>query len=281
MERLKTRWKLQIGILAFVILIGLAFFVLYHYYDNYTDWEQFYSLVAPNYKNPSSVEGFVNPPWTLVFVLHGFLPLKISNVINLLINIIILGLAIRKVSGGWVGILLTFTCPLFLDLARVNSIDWIPLLGFLLPTAWGLPLIAVKPQTLGMSALIKWKKERFSWKVLTPLVTVVIASFLIWGNWIKPHSYSFFMKPWNFSFWPLSIPLGLYVLYKAYKENDEILAAVSTPLFFPYIAPYSLVGLIALLSGKHKKIALVVYIVMYWYLVVEARRMGLLNGLFS
>jgi len=221
------------------------------------------------------VPGYINPPWAALLVLFGLFPLRLSNAINFLINVIVLFLLIKKVNGGWLGIILCFTSPFFWDLARVNPIDWIPVLGFILPTAWGLPLMAAKPQTLGAAAIVKWKNEKFKLTTLIPLGIVVAASFLIWGNWLPQGTNLLINKDWNFSFWPISIPLGIYVFYHAYKNSDEILAGAATPLLVPYIAPYSLACLIGLLSGKHKKLAITIYIVSVWYFFVEYRRLFL------
>jgi hypothetical protein len=267
-----------ISIFIMAVSITVTAYALYCFYpSSYNDWIHWFSKLAANLSNPMNVEGFVNPPWTALFVLYGFLPIRISNVINLMINIVVLFLAIRYVHGGWSGILLTFTCPLFLEMARVNPIDWIPLLGFLLPTMWGLPLMAVKPQTLGAAILIKWKKENFQVKPVIPLIVVVILSFIVWGFWIPGGAGSLINQAWNFSFWPVSIPLGVYVLYKAWKEDDEILAGASSALFLPYIAPYSIVCLLSILSGKHKKIAIGLYFIIWWYMMVEGRKLGVIT----
>ena len=272
---LKTNKLFSIAV--FVLALAMMAFIFYRFFPPLeNDWMRFYSKLTANLSYPNHVPGYVNPPWAALLVPYGLLPIRISNVINLLLNIAVLFFAIRKVNGGWLGILLTFTSPLFFDLARVNPIDWIPLLGFLLPTAWGLPLMAIKPQTLGASMLIKWKNENYKIKPLIPLIVVVILSFLVWGFWINKEAVSFTNKPWNFSFWPLSIPLGIYVLYKAWKEGDELLTGASTALLVPYIAPYSIACIISILSGKYKKIAIALYLISWWYVMVEGRRLGLI-----
>lgn len=262
--------------IAFSILIFIGIFILLlRFYSEQNDWKTFFSPIASNIANPNNVPGFVNPPWTSILLIYGVLPLKYSNAINILINVTVLLFAIKKVNGGWIGILLTFTSPLFLDMARVNPIDWIPLLGFILPPAWGFPLMAIKPQTLGASMLVKWKMKKFKFSILIPLIIITISSFLVWGNWFSHDAFTLINKPWNFSFWPLGIPIGLYLFYRAYKNEDEILAGVSTYFLIPYVAPYSMVCLLAIMSGRYKKYAFVLYVASYWFLIVESRRMGL------
>lgn len=264
-------------ILISLIALCFLFLLLYQYYgDNRNDWEHFFSQVILNIQAPNKIDGFYNPPWIALLLVYGLLPLKISNVLNLLLNIGMLLWAINKVKGGWLGVLITFTSPLFFDMARVNPIDWIPLLGFLLPPIWGFPLMAIKPQTLGASMLIKWKHENFKIKPLVPLVLVILGSFVIWGNWLNiQKTVSIMDAPQNFSFWPLGIPVGLWLLFYAWKADDEVLAGAATYLLIPYVAPYSMVCLLALLSGKHKKVAIALYLGFIWFAVVEARRTGI------
>lgn len=260
--------------LTLLVSAASVFLLLYRYYPDHSDWTLFYSKLTRNILHPMQVNGYVNPPWASLLTVYGLLPLRVSNVINMMINMVVLLLLIRKVKGGWAGILLTFTSPLFWDMGRVNPIDWIPVLGFILPPAIGFPLMAVKPQTLGAAAIVKWKNMKFKFAPLIPLIVVVAVSFVIWGNWLPKDTGELISTAWNFSFWPVSIPLGGYVFYRAYKEGDEILAGAATPLLVPYIAPYSLVSIIALLSGKYRKIAIAIYIFSIWYFMIEYRRLA-------
>jgi hypothetical protein len=247
-----------ISIALIFVALSVLFLVLYHYYgDNHNDWEHYFCHVFASLRAPNQVEGFINPPWTALLLGYGLFSLKISNVINLLLNISMLLWAVYKVKGGWLGIFLTFTSPLFFDMSRVNPIDWIPLLGFLLPPMWGFPLMVTKPQTLGAAMLIKWKQGKFSIKTILPLVLIIGSSFLIWGNWVNlSETRSILNTSHNFSMWPFGIPFGIGLLTYAWKNNDDILAGASTYLLIPYFAPYSIVCLLALLSGKHKKLLL-------------------------
>ncbi|MPM28845.1 hypothetical protein SDC9_75376 [bioreactor metagenome] len=274
---LRGHWQQIFKVFVFSLAFAALFIVLYIYYgDNQNDWQRYFSQVFAHIQAPNKVEGFFNPPWTALLLAYGLLPLKISNVIKLLLNICMLLWAVFKVKGGWLGIVLTFITPLFFDMARVNPIDWIPLLGFLLPPIWGFPLMVTKPQTLGAAMLIKWKMEKFSLKPLIPLAIIIGGSFLIWGNWVNIKGpVSVLDTPQNFSFWPLGIPFGIILLIYSWRTNDELLAGASTYLLIPYVAPYSMVCLLALLSGKHKKIAFALYLGFLWFAVVEARRTGI------
>jgi len=172
--------------------------------------------------------------------------------------------------------LLVFTSLPFFNLVWTNNVDWIAMLALLVPAMLGLPLLAAKPQAIGGVSVIWWKRSTNKIRLLTPLIVVVILSFLIWGLWplrMKPvHETA-----WNFAPWPFLIPLGLYMLYRAYRSDDAFLAAAATPFLVPYIGPQSVAGLIAFSGSKYRREALMVYIVFWVYFIVESRRLDTIN----
>ena len=138
---------------------------------------------------------------------------------------------------------------------------------------WGLPLLVLKPHTLGGVALIWWKRSTQKIRLITPLVVVVALSFLIWGIWpLQIHSLT--DVKWNFAPWPFGIVLGAYMLFRAYQQDDEFLAAAATPFLVPYIAPYSLAGVLAFVGCKYRREAFFVYVAFWVYFIVETRLMG-------
>jgi hypothetical protein len=242
------------------------------------DWEYTFSHLAKIWRNPYQLSLFTNPPWILFLLPHSLLPLRLGNAINLFLNMIIIIITIRLAGGGRKAIILTFTCPFFFDLARTNNIDWIPLLGFILGPLWGFPLLAVKPQALGGAGLV-WAFDairRREWKVFLPFAIIVLLSFA-WGFWPSrlnlPNNVM-----WNFSPFPYSLPLGIYLLYHALKENDAYLGAASTPFLVPYIAPYSVAGLFGITSSRWPRVAQVIWVALWIYVIVSMRRSGLFNN---
>lgn len=256
-------------------LLGFLLYFLQLYYPVGVDWQYNFNPLSENWRDPYALPTFTSPPWVVALVPHAWLPLAWGNAVNLLLNVGVLLALLRRFRGGWQGILLVFTSPVFFDLARTNNVEWIPALAFLLPAQWGLPLLAVKPQVLGAAALVWWKRNGYGWRTLAPLGTVVLLSFAVWGWWpaelgLLPHA-----QGWNFAPWPFGIPLGGFMLWRAYHAEDELLAAAATPFLVPYFAPYSLVPLLALLSGKYRREAFFVYVGLWIYVILEARRLGI------
>ena len=53
--------------------------------------------------------------------------------------------------------------------------------------------------------------------------------------------------PANISPWPYAIPLGLFLCYWAYRQENILYGALATPFLTPYIALYSFAGYLLIL----------------------------------
>jgi hypothetical protein len=237
------------------------------------DWDWTYQHIPEHFFEPYMNSHFTNPPWAMLLLPHAWLPVAWSNTINLALNVLLILLVVRKFGGDRVTLLITFFSFPFIDLMRTNNIDWIPLLGLLTPNAWGVPLLAVKPHSLGAIVVVWWKKHGFSWRFWLPLAGTLGLSFLVWGWWPSEIGLLDESRFWNFAPWPVGIPVGLYLLYLGYTRDDEMLAAAATPFLTPYIAPYSFTAVLAYVGSKHKKEAFFLSFFFLFYFVVQLRRL--------
>ena len=255
-----------------VALFGLLFLgIFYAFPPRGVDWHYTYSLLPSHWTAPYSIGGFINPPYVMAFILYMLLPFRWSNALNAIINLGVLALANWKYKGGLFGLLMIFTSAYFLNLMLANNIDWIPLLGVMCPPGLGIILISVKPQTLAGIGLI-WLK-RHGPKVMIPAVCVTALSLVIWHGWIfqwiaSEHRIGLQGSGWNFSPFPYLVPLGVFMLYKAWKSDDEILAAMATACFVPYFGMYSVTSVLAIAGRKHRIYAIVLWII-GWILIVR------------
>lgn len=212
--------------------------------------------------------GFIQPPWILLFLPHRALPLPYSNAINLLLNFAVIVAAIRFHGGDWKSFAMIALFPPTWDLARTNNIDWLPLAATMLPPSFALPIFLAKPQTLGGICLIWVKRHGISWLWLGALI--LAASFILWPGWPLEMKSPYF-KAWNFAPFPLLIPMGIYLLWRAWHDDDEWLAALSTSLIMPYVGAYSFTAPFAILAARYPKIAATVCCGVWWYIGVELR----------
>jgi hypothetical protein len=79
---------------------------------------------------------------------------------------------------------------------------------------------------------------------------------------------------WNFAPWHWNLPLGGWLLYRAIKGNDPYLDAASTPFLVPYLAPYSAAELFGLAAARWPRVAQVIWVALWIYLIVSIRRGG-------
>ena len=254
-----------------IALFGAVFFgMFYAFPPRGVAWSTFSSLPA-HWTTPYDVDTFINPPYIMAFILYMLLPFRWSNAINAIINLGVLALVNWKYKGGLFGLLLIFTSAYFLNLMVVNNIDWIPLLGVMCPPWLGAILISVKPQTVAGVGLI-WLK-RHGPKVLIPVTVVAALSLVIWRGWIfqwiaSEHKLGLESAGWNFALFPYLVPLGIFMLYKAWKTDDEILAAMATACFMPYFAMYSVTSVLAIAGRKHRIYAITLWVI-GWILIVR------------
>jgi hypothetical protein len=136
-------------------------------------------------------------------------------------------------------------------------------------TAWALPLLAIKPHSLGAIGLIWWKRQGFTWRMFIPLAGVIALSFTVWGLWFTRVGLPWNVGAWNFAPFPYFIPLGLYMLYRAYQTDDAFLAAAATPFLTPYIAVYSVASLIAFTGSKYRREVFIVWCAFWIYFVLS------------
>ena len=250
--------------------VAAILYIAHSYMPVMIDWF-ILSHVSVAWKNPYQITGFVSPPYITAFLFYAWLPLQWSNIVNMLISIIVLGIANWKYKGGWLGLFLIFTSFEFLQLLGKNNIDWIPLLGVMCPPQIGIIMLSVKPQTLAGVGLI-WLKK-YGPKIFIPFGILIAVSLAIWHGW--PLEWFKSMQgiqksAWNASLFPWSIPLGLFMLYKAWKSNDEILASMATGCFAPYFGIYSLTPVIAIAGKKYRWVAIVLWCI-GWIMVFAGR----------
>jgi hypothetical protein len=242
------------------------------------DWEQTFGALGDKWLNPYKQEKFTNPPWLIMLFPHVFLPLSIGSVVNRAVTIILIVLVVHKYKAGWGCLIIVVTSLPFLDIIWNNNIDSALFLAILLPDrykSFGLPILALKPQVISNIALIWWKRLGFSFRFFLPLIGVTLLSFLLWGAWPAhlPGVENSVEVPWNIAIWPYGIPIGLGLLFFAFRfeKNDleaEIFAAVSTCFLVPYFASYSLIVPFTMLALRYKIISIIVSVLLWIYFVI-------------
>lgn len=225
-------------------------------------WPAAHTPLTP-YQHPA----FLNPPWVaLILYPLSFLTERYAQAIIAFLNLAATLLLAARFGGNRLSFLLVMTSPTFLSLLVNGNIGWMSMSAFLLPANWGLILLLAKPQDGLMAGLVWFKRAQNKLIFLLPSLGLVALSFLIWGWWV-PHIFQQGLHtggravgPWNISPFPWLIPLGLILLYFAWKLEDELLAVAATLCLVPYFAFYSLNTLYTMMAGRHPRLAILAWV---------------------
>jgi hypothetical protein len=236
------------------------------YLPELIDWERTYrpaTILLISGHSPYDIKSFLNPPWALIPLIPiAFLPSKIGGGILFAISLsAIIYVAVRMGATpiSLIGFLISFPV---LFLLLFGQIDWLILLGILMPPQIGLFFVLVKPQA-GLAIAIFWLFEAFHKggirRVLiefSPVVIMFGLSTIIYGFWFLNTPSELFTAKYNFSLWPLSIPIGAVLLINALRNRKKEISIMSSPFLSPYVAPHSWAcALVAILPMQWEAVA--------------------------
>lgn len=238
--------KVKIGLLVvlwivIVILISLRFKTGY-------DWENFFkpaTLALLQGKSPYSVEGFYSPPWLLLpFIPLALLPTNQGGAILFVLNLLSFAFVAYRLGAKPLTMVILIFSPHVIAGSFAANVDWIAILGFLLPPQIGLFFVMLKPQ-IGLGVAVFWLVE--AWRrgrikevlrTFAPVTLLYLLSFVIFGFW--PARYLELPDSvWNTSMFPYSIAVGLVLLGLAVKNRSLNPAIAASPFLSPYVAWYT------------------------------------------
>jgi len=241
------------NLLSFVFAIcGFLLFLLYigPTGPNFgTDWITSFKpaiLAFLHGENPYiNSYGFFNPPWAMIpFVPLILLSDKIVSVIFFCMSILVFGFVAYKMGAPIFAAIFFALSPFVIRCANDPNIDWLIVLGFLLPPKIGLFFVLAKPQ-IGWAVALFWfieawenGKFREILKTFSPVVICYIISFLIFGFW-PLNSFGLEEAAHNTSLFPMSIPIGLGFLVMSLRKRNLGNSIISAPLLSPYVGPVS------------------------------------------
>ena len=189
--------------------------------------------------------GYVYPVWGVVPLLPIVLfPPQIAHGLMYIVCALILFYIMWRLKVGVVAAVAFFLSPTAIGALMVNNIDPMVISGILFPPVWGLFLLVLKPQ-IGFGVVIYylveiWRKDGF-WGAVRTFAPVSIAwmiSAALFPVWIE----RMLRNPqiiWNRSLFPYLIPLGLFLLWLAFRNKNPYFALASSLFFAPYHSLYS------------------------------------------
>jgi len=256
---------------ALSLAAPLVIYLFYLYLPHGVDWYDGTGLAIRTPLDPYSVISFHYPPWfALLLSPLGLLPSQLGQAINAYLNLTTAFLIVATRRGKpWALAVVGTSLPLATLLLNAN-VEWVPMLAFLVPSAWGLPLLAAKPQSGALAALLWFKQAPSKLRLLIPSIIVGLSSLLIWGWW-PPQAIG--GRPLtaeaNLSPWPWLIPMGLVLMYFAWTRDDELLAVGATLCLVPYFVIHSTTLFFSVLAARWPRVAIAVSIAIWIIAIIK------------
>jgi hypothetical protein len=270
---LTRRSGLALALLGVTLLVFIV--VASAYLPNGIDWHDTFRPAARELlalRSPYTVDGFYYPVWSLLpLALVAWLPENIGRALHLLMSLAGFGYVAYRLGAKPLALAAFLVSPPVLHCLLNSNIDWIPLLGVVLPPQAGLFLLVVKPQVglvVGLFWLVEaWRKGRWRevLRVFWPVTVAMLATFAVFGLYPLryAHTLSFW---WNASLWPESIPVGLALLVASLRRRRMEYALAASPCLSPYVLFHSWSGaLVALVASETEFLAAVAGL---WVLVI-------------
>jgi len=276
---MNTTPKPRLGIVRTLLICLLAIAVTLaasEYLPQGRDWGGNYrlaSLALLSGKSPYSVNAFFAPPWSLIPLLpFALLPENIGRAALFLVSIIAFAFTAYRLGAKPPAIIAFLLSPPLIHCLLNSNIEWLPLLGFILPPQLGLLLVTTKPQTGLIVALFwiveAWRKGglrevvRISW----PVSLVVLISFALFGLWpMRFRDILPLARKINASLWPVSIPVGLALLTASIRKREIRYAMGASPCLSPYVLFHGWTGALASIASSTTE--MIAAVVGLWILV--------------
>ncbi len=218
------------------------------------DWESAFRPAARTLlalRSPYDVEGYFNAPWAVLPLIPlAVLPDALGRAALLVVSLLGYAVVAYRLGAGRIALVAFLISPPVLHGLLNANIDWLAMLGFLLPPQIGLFFVTIKPQ-IGVAVTVFWLID--AWRegglrevarVFWPVTGVTLISFALFGLWPLRFGQEVGLW-WNASLWPLSIPVGLALLVAAIRRRDQRPAMAASPCLSPYVLLHSWVGALA------------------------------------
>lgn len=260
-----------------VLLVGIIAFSwgVSSYIPRGEDWYTVFrpaTLALLAGKSPYTIPGFFNPPWALLpLIPFALLPENVGRTLLLIGGLTAFAYIGHRLGGSkWAVIAMLLSPPLLQGMLNSN-IDWLALLGVVLPPPIGLFFVTIKPQ-VGLGIVVFWLAEAWrsgGWEETLRLfgpVTLAGALSLVVYGWWPFRATEITGAWWNASLWPMSLPIGLALLVAALRKRHLGYALSASPYFAPYLAFHTwVVAIFGLIRSTPATLAVVVGL---WLLVV-------------
>jgi hypothetical protein len=130
-------------------------------------------------------------------------------------------------------------------------------------------LVILKPQVALGVIIPRLRRAGTRWLAyLAPSAAFGLISLVIWPGWpvgILKFAPVLLAGEWNSSLWPWGIPVGLFLLWRAWRSSEDWLGVAATPFLFPYVNMPSYLGLLIVLAARWPRWAIVIWLMVWLF----------------
>ena len=260
---------------ALIIVVIALIAVMSLYLPPAVDWHGAFrpaALEILHGRSPYNADGFFNPPWAAIFLVpFAIFPESIGRAIMSLTSLVVYGFVAQRLGAKKITILFLLLSPPVLHGILNGNIDWLVVLGFILPPWIGLFFLSIKPQ-IGLATIVffvfsSWKEGGYKKVLVTfaPFGVASLVTIILFGPWFLSVQNNINLAG-NTSLWPLSVPVGLGLLVAAIRKNDIRFAIAASPNLSPYVILHSWIGAILAFASFTPEIITVV--IGLWIVVI-------------
>jgi hypothetical protein len=211
--------------------------------------------------NPYAIaEGYYRAPfpfWTfLVLAPFALLPYWFGRLLLFVTSLIAFTITAHKMGANRIQLIFFLTSSAVIGCLNNGNIDWLVTLGLWMSPQIGLFFVLMKPQ-IGIGIALYWLYDAWTRggtgqvaKTFLPVSLGYLASFIMYGWWLKLDSYG--SNPDNMSAFPWIVPIGGLLLGYALANRKKDLSIFSGVLFAPYVSQFSYAAsLLSLFNRRH------------------------------
>ena len=188
-----------------------------------------------------------------MLVPFAILPENVGRAVLVIVALAVYSYVAFKLGANKLTIAFLLLSPPVMHGILNGNLDWLAVLGFVLPPWLGLFFLMIKPQ-VGLAVIIflfikAWREGGFinMVKTFTPFGVAVVLSVMVFGPWFLTITNEINLAG-NSSLWPLSIPIGLTFLATSIRKNEIRYSMAASPFLSPYVIMHSWIGVFLALA---------------------------------
>lgn len=222
--------KVFLGLCVVIVFIGL-FIVVPNPSSDFHDFYTATKLLLIGH-SPYEWERFYNPVWLLLIITpFSVFPEQIAYRLFTIVALIFISFFVYKQKLPTIQTFLLLFVLWTVQIVSLN-LEWLLLLGLIVNPIIGIWLVLLKPQLGIFLAIVLFIGMSWKQRVITLILLGIAILISILLGFHVPQLHEFI--EWNFSPFPLFVPIGILSILISIYSKDKELALVSGLLVSPY-----------------------------------------------